>query len=112
MLLLSSRTQVCHSSVCGILTIGLVPGMKFFWMWEEDGFAAKLDVHLRRESTEAVITDVVSFYDTLWSIVNTDVFKYGTWTYLPVTGSGDSWRLIAYSWQYNNEKRLVVVNYR
>jgi len=88
-----------------------LPGMRFFLMWEFDGFSAKLDVHLRRESTESPVSGVQSFYNTFLPIVTADVFKYGTWTYLTVGGADTAWRLIAYRWEYNNEKRLCVINF-
>jgi len=88
-----------------------IPGMRFYWMWQFNGFSNRLDIHLRREEPEPVVDYVESFYETFLPVVMDDVFKYGQWTYLNVFGSDDSWRLIAYTWQYGNKKRLCVLNY-
>ncbi len=90
-----------------------MPGLRFWWMWEEFGFQAKLDVHLRwqsdlnlifyihfwvqffkkpflhrREQIETPVTYVTDVYTAMWNITSDPVFKYGTWTYLPVSESG------------------------
>jgi len=65
-----------------------LPGMQFYWMWDDFGFKNKLDVHLRREESEPSIPEVTNFYRQLSDIVNTDVFKKGAWTYLDVFGTG------------------------
>eukprot|EP01117_Protostelium_nocturnum_P007897 TRINITY_DN2819_c0_g1_i1.p1 TRINITY_DN2819_c0_g1~~TRINITY_DN2819_c0_g1_i1.p1 ORF type:complete len:544 (-),score=179.60 TRINITY_DN2819_c0_g1_i1:15-1646(-) len=101
-----------RANAAAFLTYTL-PGMRFYWMWEERGYANKLDVHLRREKSEATNSESVSFYHKLWNITNNDVFNKGDWTYLNVQAdnSNTAWRLVAYRWQYKNQKRLVIVNY-
>jgi len=88
-----------------------LPGLRFYWMWDMNGYKNKLDVHLRRELSEPSIGDVQNFYSRILKITNNDVFNYGDWVYLPVTGTNDNWRLIAYRWQYKDQKRLCVINY-
>jgi hypothetical protein len=92
-----------------------LPGMHFYWMGDFEGYKAKLDVHLRRERSEPVHEPTEQFYARLLPIVTSDVFKKGTWTYLSVGGSGTSWRLMAWRWEYNDgksiQKRLCVINY-
>jgi len=99
-----------RADAAALITFTL-PGMRFSWMWENYGYRNKLDVHLRREQSESVVSDVELFYNKFYSITNTDIFNYGTWTYLTVNGSNDSWRLIAYRWSYNNRRLLCVINY-
>lgn len=88
-----------------------IPGMRFYWMGDFEGYKAKLAVQLRRESWEPVHNATEQFYATLLPIVTADVFNKGTWTYLPVSGSNSEWRLMAWRWEYNNQKRLCVINY-
>jgi len=80
-------------------------------MWEQNGYKNKLDVHLRREYSEPAIPDVQNFYSKLLEITSADVFREGTWTYIPVGGNDNAWRLIAYGWEYRDQKRLCVINY-
>lgn len=88
-----------------------IPGMRFYWMGDFEGYKAKLAVQLRRESWEPVHNATEQFYATLLPIVTADVFNKGTWTYLAVSGSNSDWRLMAWRWEYNNQKRLCVINY-
>eukprot|EP01116_Phalansterium_solitarium_P000236 TRINITY_DN10137_c0_g1_i1.p1 TRINITY_DN10137_c0_g1~~TRINITY_DN10137_c0_g1_i1.p1 ORF type:complete len:514 (-),score=133.76 TRINITY_DN10137_c0_g1_i1:553-1875(-) len=99
-----------QADAAALLTYTL-PGMRFYWMGQFDGFKYQLDVHLRREESEPAVPDVQSFYSTFLNITNDPVFKYGTWTYVPVSQSDSSWRLIAYRWAYKNERRLCVINF-
>eukprot|EP01118_Nematostelium_gracile_P000619 TRINITY_DN10670_c0_g1_i1.p1 TRINITY_DN10670_c0_g1~~TRINITY_DN10670_c0_g1_i1.p1 ORF type:complete len:505 (-),score=114.64 TRINITY_DN10670_c0_g1_i1:32-1546(-) len=96
-----------RANAAALMTYTL-PGMKFYWMWVDRGYSNRLDVHLRRETSESTIQDTVDLYDTLRSITNADVFNLGTWTYMDVQNNDD---LIAYSWEYNGEKRLCVINF-
>lgn len=111
-----------RADAAALLTFTL-PGMRFYWMWQFEGFKNKLDIHLRRELAEAPVSDTQLFYSKFLSITNTDVFNFGNWVYLNVFGTGmdiiyplrsldSSWRLIAYRWEYQSEKRLCVINYR
>jgi len=88
-----------------------IPGLRFYWMWQFNGYSNQLDIHLRREEPEPAVPQVQQFYPIFLNITNSDVFRYGTWTYLGVSGSNSAWRLIAYRWEYENEKRLCVINY-
>lgn len=35
-----------------------LPGCRYYWMWDMDGFANQLDIHLRREQSENAVSDV------------------------------------------------------
>jgi len=99
-----------RADAAALLTFTL-PGMRFHWMWQWDGFSNQLDIHLRREQSEPVVKDAQLFYKIFLNITNSDVFKKGEWVNLTVSGDNSSWRLIAYRWQYNDEKRLCVINF-
>jgi len=85
-----------------------LPGMRFYFMWQEYGYFNQLDVHLRRETPEAEQPGVFQFYSAFISAVSKDVFHDGTWYWRPVTGSGI---LLAWEWELNGEKVLTVLNY-
>eukprot|EP01114_Cavostelium_apophysatum_P001196 TRINITY_DN11013_c0_g1_i1.p2 TRINITY_DN11013_c0_g1~~TRINITY_DN11013_c0_g1_i1.p2 ORF type:complete len:158 (+),score=28.48 TRINITY_DN11013_c0_g1_i1:1158-1631(+) len=86
-----------------------VPGMRFHWQWEFQGFKNQIDIHLRREEPESAVQDVQDFYQTFLNITNADVFKYGDWIYIDLSDSGTD--LIAYRWEFGDDRRLCVINY-
>ncbi|KYQ99996.1 hypothetical protein DLAC_03492 [Tieghemostelium lacteum] len=88
-----------------------VPGLRFFWWGDFEGYKNPLDIHLRREEEEPAIATAMGFYQNFTSIVSDPVFKYGTFEYLNVTGSNQAYLLIAYKWSYQGEKRLCVLNF-
>ncbi|KAH3764990.1 alpha amylase [Pelomyxa schiedti] len=89
-----------------------LPGMRFFFQDQWEGYENKLDVHFRRAQPETPWTYTSDFYTKFNAIVKDSAFTSGTWTYLSVTGTTDCWRLMAWKWNYNgSSKRLVVVNF-
>jgi len=88
-----------------------LPGMRFYFLGQENGLFNKLDVHLRRATTEADHPGVPQYYRAFIAAVAKPVFHLGTWNYRNVGGSGLSWRLMAWEWVYNSEKVLAVINY-
>lgn len=94
------------------LTSMTLPGMRFYFQGQLVGRGNKLDVHLRRSAAESVRADVQSFYVLLLNITSSPVFHQGIWHDLTVSDTvGTAWRLMAWSWSFGDEKRLVVVNY-
>ncbi|KAH3756646.1 alpha amylase, catalytic subfamily protein [Pelomyxa schiedti] len=94
------------------MVVMTLPGMRFYFQDQWLGYKNKLDVHLRRATSESAISSVTSMYTTLNSIISDVSFTSGTWNYCTVSNSGDSWRLMAWRWNYaNSSKRLVVVNF-
>jgi len=108
-----------QADAAALLTFTL-PGLRFYWMWEENGFSSQIDVHLRREMNESTNPSVRSFFNNqLWNITMLPPFRQGQWTYLDViqTDSTSS-RLIAYKWTMPDNstsslptKILCVLNY-
>jgi len=88
-----------------------LPGLRYYWMWDMDGFSNQLDVHLRREKAEPNVPAVESFYKSLLLITSQPVFQLGRWVNLNLGGSDSSWRLIGYRWSYGAERRLCVINF-
>ncbi|KAN0012235.1 hypothetical protein ACTFIU_007533 [Dictyostelium citrinum] len=99
-----------RSDAAALITYTL-PGLRFFWWGDFQGYSNQLDVHLRREQSEPAIADAMAFYQTLTSIVSDPVFKNGEFTYLNCTNDQESWNLVAYKWTYQNERRLCVLNF-
>jgi len=97
-----------RSDAAALLTYTL-PGMRFFWMGDFNGYQHQLMVQLRREESEPTVADCYSFYQTFLSIINTPVFKQGQWQYMDVIG--DNTPLIAFHWSLGNERRLCVINF-
>jgi len=98
-----------RADAAALLTYTL-PGVRFFWQAQQNGFTSQLDVHLRRERNEIANPHVQDFYDQFLPIISHDVFKKGTWTYLNVFGSSEAWKLVAYRWA-GSENRLCVINF-
>jgi len=85
-----------------------LPGMKFYFMWEQFGYFNQLEIHLRRETPEDQNSGVLKFFTAFIAAVSKDVFHQGTWYMRTVQGTNN---LLAWEWVYNNEKVLTVLNY-
>ena len=92
-----------------------VPGMFLLHEGQLDGRKVKLPVQLGRRPAEECSTQTRAFYAKLLSCLQHDVFRKGEWTLLTVRSA---WydnhtyqNILAYSWRYGNDCRLVVVNY-
>eukprot|EP01101_Sappina_pedata_P009372 TRINITY_DN544_c0_g2_i1.p1 TRINITY_DN544_c0_g2~~TRINITY_DN544_c0_g2_i1.p1 ORF type:complete len:532 (+),score=136.62 TRINITY_DN544_c0_g2_i1:127-1596(+) len=90
-----------------------LPGMRFFWMWDDFGFSDRLDVHLRRETTEQPDQAVDTFYNKqlLQILSQHSAFRWGTWQYRDVNNNSPNGALLAWTWSDNTEKILCVINF-
>lgn len=88
-----------------------IPGMRFYFEGQQDGYRNRLQVQLRRAAPESVAVGVPQFYSIFTNIISRPVFHTGTWTYLGVSNDPTCWRLMAWKWTSNEERLLVVVNY-
>jgi len=88
-----------------------LPGMRFHWMGQWEGYKFKLEIHLRRKQQEAAVPDAQAFFTKLNQIIADPVFHNGTWQYLNVFGADTSWRLMAWKWNNGSTKRVIFVNY-
>ncbi len=104
-----------EKSKAAAIIISTVPGMKFFYDGQFEGKKIKLPVQLGREPEEPVNNELVEFYNKLFAITKEDIFKKGEWKLLePVTsweGNFSFHNIIAWHWTYQQEKRIVIVNY-
>ncbi len=98
---------ITNAAALGTYTL---PGLRFFFQDQWHCYQNKLDVHLRRSKAENGEEKCDEFYFKFLPIINQKIFKQGDWTYLNV-GGDQSWRLMAWKWNYDNEKILVVLNF-
>lgn len=88
-----------------------IPGMRFYFEGQQNGYRNRLQVQLRRAASEPIAIGVPQFYELFTGILTRPVFHLGAWTYLPVTNDNSAWRLMAWKWTSDTERLLVVVNY-
>ncbi len=94
---------------------GTVMGMHLFYDGQFEGKAVKLPVQLGREPEEKLQKGIKYFYDNFLRIIKAGIFKNGDWQLIHVfpAGEGDQTfeNMLAWLWELNGEKRLIVVNY-
>ncbi|RMD50205.1 MAG: glycosidase, partial [Ignavibacteria bacterium] len=104
-----------NKSKAAAVIISTIIGMRFYYDGQWEGKRIKLPVQLGREPEERRIEQIVDFYDKLLSITKEDVFHEGKWiAHYPIpAGPGDEsfHNMLAWCWEYENERRLVVVNF-
>ena len=92
-----------------------VKGMRFFNDGQFEGRRIKLPVQLGREHSEKPCETIHAHYQNLLSIISDDIFKKGKWELIETLPSWDGnttyQNILAWSWNLNNETRIVTVNY-
>jgi hypothetical protein len=95
--------------------INSVPGMVLINDGQFEGKKIKLPLQLGREPEEPIINGIKDFYQKLFSVTSEEIFKKGEWSLLnPATswlGNETYLNMLAWHWELNDEKRLVVINY-
>ena len=90
-----------------------LPGMRFFWEGQLEGYQYELAVQLRRERPSPPISNVTTFYNRLLEIVAEPVFRSGNWTFIWNSNAN----LITYRWHLQEphggapQRRLCVFNF-
>lgn len=100
-----------QQSFVGTVAALTLPGMRLTYFGQYDGLKNRLGVHLRRWTPEPRSPEVHAQYTALMRALSEKVFHEGTWTMIAIPQSGSAWRLTAWRWQYNDDKRLVVFNW-
>lgn len=104
-----------EKSKAAAVIISTLQGMRFFYDGQFEGKRVKLPVQLGREPDETADKEIYEFYEKLLFIIKSDIFKKGTWALLETMPSwdGDSSyeKIFAWTWDYENEKRIITVNY-
>ncbi|MBZ0180180.1 MAG: glycosidase [Melioribacteraceae bacterium] len=90
-------------------------GMKLYFDGQFEGKTVKLPVQLGREPQQHINKCIVNFYDKLLVICSAEIFKKGEWKLLYPESSWNgnlSYKnLLAWEWSYENERRLVIINF-
>jgi hypothetical protein len=93
----------------------LSPGMRFFHQGQFEGKLKRISPHLGRGPAEPVDADIRRFYDKLLAVLRRPLLRDGQWQLLECSpGWEGNWTrdcFVAFAWQAENERLLVVVNY-
>src|SRR5262249_3177235 len=93
----------------------LTPGLRFFHQGQFDGCQKRISPHLVRAPQEPADERFRSFYERLLAALRDPAVRNGTWRLLECmpawNGNWTSDCFIAWSWQSDNDRRLVAVNY-
>lgn len=104
-----------EKSMAAAVIAGTIMGMRFYNDGQFEGKRTKLPVQLEREPKEQLCITLKNFYDKFLEVTNRDVFKHGNWNMLKPLASSEKNttfnNILAWTWSYANEKRLVVINY-
>lgn len=91
-----------------------LPGMRFWQYGQLEGRIHRLPVQIRRAPKEIPDHDLIAFGERLIKEVDHPVFHEGKFNICSTYGWQDNnshVNLLAYSWEKNDEKRLVIINF-
>lgn len=104
-----------EKSKAAAIIIYTIPGMTFIQDGQIEGKKIKLPVQLGREPNEKDNFNLMEFYEKLFRITASEVFKYGNWELLnpiPAWVSNNTYHnILAWKITFEERKRLVVVNF-
>lgn len=102
-------------SLAAAAVVATLPSMRMFHDGQSEGRSIRVPVQMAREPEEPIDAEVLAFYRRLESITGAGVFHEGAWSLLETTtawGDNESYRnLLAWTWQYEEQFKVVVVNY-
>jgi hypothetical protein len=103
-----------HHRAAALVTY-LTPGLKFFHEGQWDGRTIHASIHLGRRPPEPVNAPLRAFYDRLLACVRRPEVQNGRWQLLECRRAWDdnptAANFIAWLWQQDGRRLLVVVNY-
>ncbi len=104
-----------EKSKTAAIIISTIPGMTLIHDGQIEGKKIKLPVQLGREPIEKENNNLIDFYERLFRITSSEIFKYGKWE---LTNPVPSWfnnntyqNILAWKILLEERKRLVVVNF-
>ena len=104
-----------NKSKAAAVIISTIQGLRFYFDGQFEGKRIKLPVQLGREPIEKPNKSIISFYNNLLNITRNEIFKKGSWfQHKPIKCSEEDttfYNILCWEWNYNGERRLVVVNY-
>lgn len=102
-------------SKAAAVIISTILGGKLYFDGQFEGKKIKLPVQLGREPHEKIHDDIKYFYNHLLSITKHEIFSIGQWKLLePISSWMNNYtfkNILAWEWAFNNERRIVAVNY-
>lgn len=102
-------------SLAAAMVLATTPGLRLFHDGQLEGRRIRLPVQLRREPPEVDDPEIVRFYHRLLAACDAPVFHDGVWELLETSraeeGNESHHNLLAWSWRYAEQLRIVVVNY-
>jgi hypothetical protein len=102
-------------SLAAAAILATVPGLRFFHDGQFEGRQIRLPIQLVREPEEAPDSELTQFYHRLLEASRAPAFHAGKWNLLEVIepARDDDTRpeLLAWSWQYNEQLKIVIINY-
>lgn len=110
----AAATFLMDKEKAAAIIISELPGAKLFHEGQFEGRKVRLPVFLGRRPEEPKDLELHGFYRNLLGAVSKNVFRYGTWQLCERTGWPDNqsfMNLIAYCWNKDEDKYLVVVNF-
>ena len=103
----------CHKAAA-VLTF-LTPGLRFFHQGQFEGRRKRISPHLVRAPAEPIEQTLKQFYERLLAVVSQEVVRTGQWQLLECRPAWEENRsadsFIAFAWELDHERLLVVVNY-
>lgn len=84
------------------------PGLRFVNQEQWNGYARKIDVHLRRAFPEDIQSIAVEFYNHLFIVLNTNALRNGNYSLKTIDGSDT---ILTWKWVNDDEHILVCVNF-
>lgn len=102
-------------SMAAAVIISTIPGIAFYFDGQCEGKKVKLPLQLAREPEEKRDEKIKEFYRNLFSITKEEIFRNGEWRLLEpiaVNQNDQSYEnLFAWEFRYENQLRIIVVNY-
>jgi len=92
--------------------IGTLPGMRFYYQGELEGWSEYLPITLRMGVDRPADQVTQAFFEKIIRISNEEVFHQGNWRLLPVAPERDdtSQNLIVYEWRSDKSWKVIAVN--
>ncbi len=97
------------------LAIATLPGARLFYEGQFEGRRTKLPVFLCRRPGEEVDREMLLYYQQIMNIIALPAFHDGQWQLCETGGwvDNDHYQyILAWTWKWENEKYLAVINYR
>ena len=102
-------------SLAAAVIISTIPGLRFYHDGQFEGKHIQLPIQLGREPAEPPQQDILDYYQKLLAVTKECIFDDGHWQLLSAApawvGSDSYLNILTWLWQYEDQRRLVVVNF-